>query len=249
MSPRTRALLLGLLLSACASGPDGATFRGRSVAPDRFGLVVLRTGEDPPALTAEEQSEAFAGHFGFIEASAERGELLVAGPFGQPKDIDDLRGLFLFDASDEAEIAALGAGDPTTRMGVFQQDAMTLDTLDLLRRLPEMLRDREVERADPGSRAGHGELHGAVRGRRPCSALRPRHLLADRVVLLGRLGAPREDAFGILDVVDPEEVRARLAAAGLDVTRIELARWYATPALREFARPDAAVADPSSTPR
>ena len=66
-------------------------------------------------------------------------------------------------------------------------------------------------------------------------------LFADRVVLLGRLGAPREDElFGILDVVDPEEVRARLAAAGLDVTRIELARWYATPALREFARLDAA---------
>ena len=147
MNLHTRALLLALLLSACASGPEGKTFRGRAVAPDRFGLVVLRTGEDPPALTAEEQSEAFAGHFGFIEASAERGELLVAGPFGQPKDIDDLRGLFLFDASDEAEIEALGAGDPTTRMGVFQQDAMTLDTLDLLRRLPEMLRDREVERA------------------------------------------------------------------------------------------------------
>ena len=61
-------------------------------------------------------------------------------------------------------------------------------------------------------------------------------LFANRVVLLGRLGAPREDDLGILDVVDPEEVRARLAAAGLDVTGIEVARWYATPALREFAR-------------
>ena len=252
MSPRTRALLLGLLLSACASGPDGATFRGRSVAPDRFGLVVLRTGEDPPALTAEEQSEAFAGHFGFIEASAERGELLVAGPFGQPKDIDDLRGLFLFDASDEAEIAALGAGDPTTRMGVFQQDAMTLDTLDLLRRLPEMLRDREVERArsrETGPDMVSYTVLFADDGPAALDALGT-SLFADRVVLLGRLGPPREDElFGILDVADPEEVRARLAAAGFDVTGVELARWYATPVLREFARPDAAVADPSSTPR
>lgn len=238
-----------MLLSACASGPEGKTFRGRAVAPDRFGLVVLRTGEDPPALTAEEQSEAFAGHFGFIEASAERGELLVAGPFGQPKDIDDLRGLFLFDASDEAEIEALGAGDPTTRMGVFQQDAMTLDTLDLLRRLPEMLRDREVERArsrDAGPDMASYTVLFAADGPAALSAL-DTALFANRVVLLGRLGAPREDdLFGILDVVDPEEVRARLAAAGLDVTGIEVARWYATPALREFARPGGSAVDSSS---
>ena len=60
--------------------------------------MILRDGEVPPALTAEQRSEAFAEHFGFIEASARRQELLLSGPFGQPKDVDDMRGLFVFDA-------------------------------------------------------------------------------------------------------------------------------------------------------
>ena len=215
MSPRTRALLLGLLL-CLASGPTERPFVADRSLPTgsgwwSFAQVRIRRRSRPRS------SPAFAGHFGFIEASAERGELLVAGPFGQPKDIDDLRGLFLFDASDEAEIAALGAGDPTTRMGVFQQDAMTLDTLDRLRRLPEMLRDREVERArsrEAGPDMASYTVLFADDGPAALSALGT-SLFADRVVLLGRLGAPREDElFGILDVVDPEEVRARLPPPG-----------------------------------
>lgn len=254
MIQRSKALLLGLLLSACAVPSEIATFRGGPVAPDRFGLVILRTGEDPPDFTAEEQSEAFAGHFGFMEASAKRQELLLAGPFGQPKDVDDLRGLFVFDASDEEEIAALGAGDPTTRMGVFRQDVMTLDTLDLLRRLPEMLRDRELERArsrETGPDMVSYTVLFADDGPAALDALGT-SLFADRVVLLGRLGPPREDElFGILDVADPEEVRARLAAAGFDVTGVELARWYATPVLREFTSPggDGAAEEPRAQPR
>ena len=220
-------------------------FRGGPVAPDRFGLVILRTGEDPPDLTVKERSDAFAEHFGFMEASARRQELLLAGPFGQPKDVEDLRGLFVFDAADEGEIAALGAGDPTTRMGVFRQDAMTFDTLDLLRRLPELLRDREAERARSGDAGPDMASYTVLFARDGPAALTAlgTSLFAGRVVLLGRLGAPREgELFGILDVADPEEVRARLAAAGFDVTEVELARWYATPVLRQFARPDGAGA-------
>ncbi|MEC7231609.1 MAG: hypothetical protein VXZ39_07115 [Planctomycetota bacterium] len=252
MSQRTEVLFLALLLSACAAPPEGATFRGGPVAPDRFGLVILRDGEVPPALTAEQRSEAFAEHFGFIEASARRQELLLSGPFGQPKDVDDMRGLFVFDASEEEEIAALGAGDPTTRMGIFRQDAMTLDTLDLLRQLPEMVRDhasRRVRSRDAGPEVVSYTVLFAEDGPTALTALGS-SLFAERVVLLGRLGAPRGgELFGILDVADPEEVRARLAAAGFDVTGVELARWYATPVLREFARPgDGGVAGESPAP-
>lgn len=238
-------------LAGCRSAPEAAAFRGAPVGPDRFGLVLLRTGENPPELTEAERNEASAGHFAFMQGAAERNELLVAGPFGQPKDAEDLRGLFLFDEDTLEEIVEMAGGDPTTQLGVFRQEVMTLDTLDLVRHLPDMHRAREKERAAAGETgpdmASYTVLF-AEQGREAMIATAG-SLFDGRVLLLGRLGAPREDGlFGVLDIADPEEARARLAASGLDVTKVELARWYATPLLKEFAKPPAEESDEPQAP-
>lgn len=240
-SPRHLAALALLALAGCASSAPAATFRGQPVRPDRFGLVLLLTGEAPPELSDEERGRAFDGHMAFMRAASERGELLLAGPFGEPKEDPLLRGLFLFDASEPEAIAALGAGDPTTAMGVFRQQAMTLDTLDLVRHVPALYQELEQQRAQAGEAGRDMASYTVMIAEDGPAALEAAAgpLFAGSVALLGRLGAPRQDALlGIFTVPDVEEVRARLAASGLDVSEgIELHRWYATSVLQRFAEP------------
>jgi uncharacterized protein len=54
------------------------------------------------------------GHMANINHMASIGKLIVAGPMG---DDGDLRGIFIFDCKDEAEVRELCGNDPAVKAG------------------------------------------------------------------------------------------------------------------------------------
>ncbi len=112
-------------------------------------FVFIRTGP-ATGLTAEQQQEAFAGHFSNMKRMAEEGQLLIAGPLGAPKSQPDHRGIFVFDTEDLGTGMEWAHTDPTTKLGVFVLDGYTFTTDAPLTDLPELDRQEEAERlADP----------------------------------------------------------------------------------------------------
>ena len=79
----------------------------------QYWMVFLKTGphRDQDSVAAMKIQE---GHLANIGRLAELGKILVAGPFG---DETDLRGIFIMDCKDEAEVKELCATDPAVKAG------------------------------------------------------------------------------------------------------------------------------------
>ena len=112
-------------------------------------FVFINTG---PAtdLTPEARQEAFAGHFSNMERMASAGQLLIAGPMGNPKSSPDHRGIFVLDSEDMDTAMAWAHTDPTTKLGVFVLEGFRFTTNAPLTELPRLDREDEAKRlADP----------------------------------------------------------------------------------------------------
>ncbi len=85
-------------------------------------FVFLQTGpaQDLPAAKVEELS---AGHFANIDRLWLEGELLIAGPLGNPKPDPENRGIFLFDVPSVQRASELTATDPAVEAGLFKMAA------------------------------------------------------------------------------------------------------------------------------
>ena len=88
--------VLALLAVLCALSAACAATGGRP-AERELTLVLLKTGPQSGALSQEDTKQLFAGHFSNMERLAEERQLLLAGPFGQVRHDDTLRGLFVLD--------------------------------------------------------------------------------------------------------------------------------------------------------
>jgi uncharacterized protein YciI len=79
----------------------------------QYWMVFLKKGSqrDQDSVTAARIQE---GHMANISRLANEGKILVAGPFG---DDGDLRGIFIMDCKDEAEVRMLCASDPAVKAG------------------------------------------------------------------------------------------------------------------------------------
>lgn len=101
------AILLLLSFSASAQNKPGAD----NLKP--YYLVLLKKGphRDQDSATA---SQIQKGHLENINRMASAGKLNVAGPF---LDEGDLRGIFIFDCSDENEVKQLCDNDPAILSG------------------------------------------------------------------------------------------------------------------------------------
>ena len=79
----------------------------------QYWMVFLKTGptRDQDSVTAMNIQK---GHLANIGRLAELGKILVAGPFG---DDTDLRGIFIMDCKDEAEVKDLCSSDPAIKAG------------------------------------------------------------------------------------------------------------------------------------
>lgn len=135
------ALSLTAPTAALAEPPAAGTMQD-------YTFVFIRTG---PAkdLTPEQSKEAFAGHFANMKRLADEGELLVAGPFGEPRAPEN-RGIFVIDEAEVDKGLALAQTDPAVRAGVFVLAAYRFSTDLPLRDLPRMEKEDEEKRlADP----------------------------------------------------------------------------------------------------
>ena len=108
------ALLLVLVIGANA--PRAA----ESAAPmefDRFYMVFLYRGDNPPQLDEASAAELQEAHLKHMEQLWLDGYALVAGPFGGGPD-DPLRGIVLFRGDlDIEKVRELGSRDPAVKAG------------------------------------------------------------------------------------------------------------------------------------
>lgn len=117
------AAFAALISFASASNPTIPEFDpalAQELGADEYGMrayvfVMLKTG--PTAVTdPERRRELFAGHFANINRLAERGELVLAGPFS---DADDRRGIFILNAPSIEAAKEMVEGDPAVAAGIF----------------------------------------------------------------------------------------------------------------------------------
>lgn len=226
--------LFAMLATGCAHSPE-PTADTQSAQPQDamtharpYALVFIRTGTRRQP-TQEQTQEAMQGHFANMRAMAERGDLLIAGPLGEPRSDPDHRGLFVFDVRTAGEGLALANTDPAREMGIFTMDPWVLTTDAPLTELPRLEREYEASRlADPtvpdewvgrtyalASTAYDPDLHERVRG-------------IPGVLIAGRLANARGDDRLLLwlDASDMADARALLPEA--DWT---MHGWYGSPTI------------------
>ena len=241
MVSRFLALLLPLvLLAACRSTEDErahaspATPAGVANAPalPAYTLVLIKTGPKSGQLPAEDNEKAFAGHFANMTRMAEADQLVVAGPYGQARHDESLRGIFVLTTSQRAEAERWAGTDPTTQAGVFTLEFHDLETAAPLRAALE--RDRAARAA--ALAAGREPRPGE--GARPYVLLTAEHGdLAERelgelrtrdggVLLLGKLDGHR--AFAILDAEDLATAHDRFGPRLAEIGAHTLDEWFAS---------------------
>lgn len=117
-----RLLTLALLLTSLMGFTSRSTAQGikkDGKAPEeqyemkQYWMVFLKKGphRDHDSASAARLQE---GHMANIDKLAKEGKILVAGPFG---DDGDLRGIFIMDCKDEAEVKRLCESDPAVKAG------------------------------------------------------------------------------------------------------------------------------------
>jgi uncharacterized protein YciI len=215
------ALVLGLAVALVGCRSAGGVVEGPQ--PAVFTLVLLRSDPSPPELDEARRAELFRGHFGFMAERAEAGELLLAGPFDPfDKAAPDLRGIFVLDVPDADRGLEIASADPTTRAGIFRQEAFTFATLDVLRELPAMEQARQEARAAAGEDMSVPDVVPYV------------ILTAED----GEAGARvlGHGALAILAIDDSREAKARLAIANEAGTRFEVSEWAGSPVLLDLAQ-------------
>jgi uncharacterized protein YciI len=223
------------LLVACAASPSD---RADAFSVTDFALVLLLEG-DAAGVSNEELSQQ---HFAFIEAIASERRLLLAGAFGPERHRADLRGVFLIDESDPRVAGELTAQDPATVAGVYRQEVIPITTLDVVRQLPEAEKRRQERRLARGENPRQPDIQGytvlmAPDGTRAAKEVFSSPAIGEVVVLMARMGAPREDElFAILDVPTAAEARARLKVANTGALTVHVSEWYGSPALAELAQ-------------
>jgi uncharacterized protein YciI len=90
---------------------------------DRYTVVLLLTPDDPPQLDDERAAELQDRHLAFLASLHESGQLLAAGPAGNPKQKRRIRGISLF-RGDLEETRALAEQDPAVQAGVFELEVL-----------------------------------------------------------------------------------------------------------------------------
>lgn len=130
----TQPLLFCVALIACLlalfnqSQPSQPAATRPTAAPpaqfDRYHLVMLVRGDNPPVLNAVESQRLQSEHLGHLKKMADDGNMLVAGPFSEPFD-DRLRGMCLYNpALSRDKVRELASGDPAVVAGRLKVEVM-----------------------------------------------------------------------------------------------------------------------------
>jgi uncharacterized protein YciI len=219
--PRLRPVLLltFALFAACQGAPDARP-------PRACTLALLKTGPRTEPLVGDERSKVFAGHFANMLRLAQEGHLLLAGPYGQQKSDQTLRGLFVLDTADRAQARALAETDPGFQAGVFRFEYHDLTTSAALQScIQEELATRaEAEKQGKTPKPGEGGrtyvLLTAANG-----AMAEAALAGNPAVLMqGRLDGG--GAFVLLDSKDLAAAQVVLAPCATKLGEHVLDEWF-----------------------
>ncbi len=201
--------------------------------PRDYVFVFITTGERTD-LTPEDRQEAFSGHFGNMRRMSETGDLLIAGPLGEPKSDPNHRGLFVFDETDRDRGLALANTDPTVEMGVFVMTAFVMTTDEPLTALLEL--DRAAiaklgENPPPGANARAYTLATA-----PFDVeLYEKAGKAEGVLIAARLhGSGEDESDEILLWLDAENEEAAKKVTGSLEGDWTLHGWYGSKSVAEL---------------
>lgn len=106
-------ILTIIVLPVCLAQEKKAEDKPAQYEMKQYWMVFLKRGPNrgQDSVTAAKIQE---GHMANIGRLASLGKILVAGPFG---DDGDLRGIFIMDCKDEAEVRELCSTDPAVESG------------------------------------------------------------------------------------------------------------------------------------
>ena len=225
------SLMLEMLAPGSALGGEGKEYR----------IVFIRTG---PAtdIPSEEQREAFQGHFTNMRRMAEEGDLLIAGPFGDPRPDPMHRGLWIFDTDSDEKALELAATDPPGQLGIFVFESVPLITDDKLRECMRLETEAKARHAaDPetaGEWMGREYRIGMIETSEDGAPQRIEGIVLG-ATLRGVEENPETDGvdhhFVILAAASDDEAREILTKAGCNADAWSLTGWYATTSIMELA--------------
>ena len=229
MQTKLFATLLAVL-GACSSTPSSPDVTSGRTG-DAYVFTFLETG---PARPSEEVLRGLMlGHFENMGRMARAGQLLLAGPFVEPRVEASLRGLFAFDTTHVDEAEAWVATDPAVSAGVLAVRSYPFTSDAPLRELPRLDREDEARRlAEDPSSQWQGRSYVLVTSE-AADALAGQGL-GGRVCFSGAFGGELAGTtLQALDVADLAELEALAPNLGTSVVRHP---WYGTRMVAELPR-------------
>lgn len=206
-------------------------------------LVYLVTGPRSASHSPEEKQKIFAGHMANMQRLAAERKLLIAGPFGQPRD-QSWRGVFVLDVSTPDEARGLASTDPGVISEEFSIEVRRISASEALRETPRL---EEAQKARLAREPQGGTTPPPAQGSLPPGLRRYVMMHASdleraRAAISGA-NAPRviwavsflggTDGVLVLDAEDPDAVTRALS--GVDAGAFGLDRWLSTESLEGLA--------------
>lgn len=206
-------------------------------------LVYLVTGPGSASHTPEQKQQIFAGHMANMQRLAAERKLLIAGPFGQPRD-KSWRGIFVLDAATPEEARQLAATDPGVASGEFSIEVRRIAAPETLRETPRLEAEQKARLEQQSQR---GATPPPAPGSLPPGLRRYVMMHASDLerarTAIAKANAPAviwavsflDDTGGVLvlDAEDPDAVSKALA--GVDTGAYGLDRWLSTRSLEGLA--------------
>lgn len=234
-------IVLGVCVSlvvGCAAAPSRP---GAREVP--MSLVYLVTGPRSASHSPEEKQKIFAGHRANMQRLAAENKLLIAGPFGQPRD-KSWRGIFVLDAATPDEARGLASTDPGVISEEFAIEVRRISAPKALREAPRL---EEAQKARLEQQSQSGATPPAAPGSLPPGLRRYVMMHASDFerakAAIAKANAPRvlwavsflggRGGVLVLDAEDPQAVSAALA--GVDAGAFGLDRWLSTKSLEGLA--------------
>jgi uncharacterized protein YciI len=91
---------------------------------EKFQLVILRTGDNPPQLSPDESTQLQRQHLAHMTSLAQQGKLVIAGPFSDQPD-KSMRGMCLYRVGSVDEARQLAEQDPVVKAGRLKVEVLT----------------------------------------------------------------------------------------------------------------------------
>jgi len=229
---RNIGILLLTLFFGCVVPQPSSIERAEMVSGHDYAFVFLSTGELAGELDEAAIATAGQGHRAFIERMGAEGTLLLAGPFGEPREDKNWRGIYVLDVADMEEAYELAQSDPSIQAGLFDVTIVPWESAVDLRPLRDELEDGKSTGA-PFVPAAYVLAIGET-------TEKTRNVLLDlkrknKVICSGELGGTRENQILILLRAETVGEVEEWMKEDRIVTDWKLSSLWATVLLGEFS--------------